>query len=70
MLDSIQNTFDEAERLKMYLRFQEILYDEMPEIYVIAPKGRIAIHKRFEGPTMAMYPGFLVNLFHLKESAN
>ncbi len=70
LLDSIQNTFDEAERLKMYLRFQEILYDEMPEIYVIAPKGRIAIHKRFEGPTMAMYPGFLVNLFHLKESAN
>ncbi len=66
LIDRIQSTFNDAERLKLYKELQAILFDEMPEIYMIAPKGRIAIHKRLEGPTMPMFPGFYVNLFKTK----
>lgn len=68
LIDRIQSTFDDGERLKLYKELQAILYDELPEIYILAPKGRIAVHKRLEGPTMPMFPGYYVNLFKTKDA--
>lgn len=63
LIDQIRITMDEEERNKMYLRFQEIVYEEQPCIFLIAPQERLAIHKRFEARPTLVRPGFVANEF-------
>jgi peptide/nickel transport system substrate-binding protein len=64
LLDEIRRTTDEAERNKLYMKLQEILYDEQPMIFQFAPLDRIVVHKRFEAIISRKAPG--VSLQHLK----
>ncbi|MBI3502588.1 MAG: hypothetical protein HY063_12425 [Bacteroidetes bacterium] len=59
VIDSIRTELNENKRAIMYKRFQKILYDEVPIIFLWAPTERIAIHKRFSNvyPSV-MRPGF------------
>lgn len=68
LIDKIRVTLDEGERTQMYKRFQEIVYDEQPYIFLFSPMERIAIHKRFEAKPSSLRPGFFVNEFKLKGS--
>lgn len=47
LIDSIKYTLDVDKRVQMAKRFQAVLYDEQPFIFLFAALRRNAIHKRF-----------------------
>lgn len=59
LIDVIQLTIDKTEREKLYLALQEIIYDEMPIVYLMAPTGRLAVSKKFELEVTSIFPGFI-----------
>jgi peptide/nickel transport system substrate-binding protein len=69
LIDDIRTTIDEAKRNEMYMRFQEIIGEEQPYIFLVAPKQCIAINKRFtDAPASSLRPGYWVRLFKLAEN--
>ncbi len=66
LIDEIRVTLDEEKRAGLYRKFQELVYEEQPCIFLIAPQERLAIHKRFEARPSVLRPGFFVNEFSLK----
>ncbi|MAF30707.1 MAG: peptide-binding protein [Magnetococcales bacterium] len=48
MMDKARGTFDQVERKKYLDRFQEILHDEQPYLFLYAPYSLIAVHKRIQ----------------------
>ena len=67
LIDEIIVTFDEETRRDMYMKMQEIIYDEATQIFLFAPQERLAIHKRFDAETMITIPGFNPRFFELTE---
>lgn len=66
LIDQIRVTLDEDERVDMYMRIQEMIYEEQPYIFLFSPRERIAIHKRFNTSITSLRPGYVVNDFQLK----
>ena len=59
LIDSIRIELNEPKRDAMNQRFQAILHEEVPYIFLSAPKEKIAIHKRFtNADASVMRPGF------------
>jgi peptide/nickel transport system substrate-binding protein len=59
LIDSIRVELDENKRAEMNKRFQVMLHEESPYVFLFAPTERIAIHKRFtNAETSAMRPGY------------
>jgi peptide/nickel transport system substrate-binding protein len=63
LIEQIRETLDREERNKLYLQFQEIIYEEQPCIFLFAPFERIAISKEFDAEASIRRPGFFVNTF-------
>ncbi|MEY3052438.1 MAG: hypothetical protein RLY31_2223 [Bacteroidota bacterium] len=57
LIDSIRQTTDETARNKLYLTFQEIIYDEQPMIFQFSPLDRIVVHQRFDAIISRKAPG-------------
>lgn len=68
LINRIQETLDDAERYKLYKELQAIIYDERPEIYIMTYSVRFAIHKRFDTPITAYFPGYFPNYMKLRAS--
>lgn len=68
LINRIQETLDDEERYKLYKELQAIIYDERPEIYLMTYSVRFAIHKRFETPITAYFPGYFPNYMKLRSS--
>ena len=66
LIDSIGLTLDPAARLPLYLRFQEMVYEDQPYIFLYTPLHRIAIHSRFSAKTHSLSPGYFPGSFQLK----
>jgi len=49
ILERYREEFDEAKRIELYRRFQEILYEEQPYTFLFAPKALAAWDLRFRG---------------------
>jgi peptide/nickel transport system substrate-binding protein len=49
LLEKGRRTFDEAERKRIYDRFQEILYDEQPYTFLYVPEATPIVAARFHG---------------------
>ncbi len=64
IIDEIRTTTDDARRKELYLKFQEVFYDEQPMVIQFAPLDRVVVHKRFDAIYTALSPG--VDLQHLK----
>jgi peptide/nickel transport system substrate-binding protein len=47
LIEQIRVTIDPEARRALYWRFQELWYEQLPMIMVMAPRERILIHKRF-----------------------
>ncbi|BDS12278.1 ABC transporter substrate-binding protein [Aureispira anguillae] len=68
MIEKIRRTMNEEERNEMYLKFQEVIAEEQPYIFLVAPKLCTAISKRFKNAeASALRPGYLVRLFQLAD---
>lgn len=67
MIDSIRVTTNDAARNRILDRFQHLVYDEQPYIFLYAVQRRMVAHRRFENT--AFYnekPGLLLSNFRLK----
>ncbi|MCB0681686.1 MAG: hypothetical protein KDC32_12325, partial [Saprospiraceae bacterium] len=56
-------------RDQLYREFQQIVYDEQPVIFLMAPQGRILVHKRFDSFTSVVNPGYFPELYPLQYEA-
>ena len=54
LIDDARVSFDHAERIRLYHRFQEIIHEEQPYLFLLAPKALMAVNKRIEG--VKIYP--------------
>jgi peptide/nickel transport system substrate-binding protein len=62
LIDSIRTEMDEAKRTAMIMRFQQLVYDEQPVIFIISTYRKIAVHKRLGNVNMYFErPGVLLN---------
>ena len=64
---AIRTTEDEAKRNALYIKAQEIIREEVPEIYLYAPLQRIVVSKRFDYVISANRPGYYEQMFKLKK---
>jgi peptide/nickel transport system substrate-binding protein len=67
LIDQIRNEINEAKRNELYKKFQTLIYDEQPAIFMFIRQERLAIHKRFSAPVFRRRPGFFANTFELKK---
>jgi len=61
ILTDIQLSTDDTKRNALYMRMQEILYDEQPLIYLVTPLSRTMAHKRLDFVSSAVSPGYYLN---------
>jgi peptide/nickel transport system substrate-binding protein len=57
IIDDIRNAPNEKTRNELYLKFQELLYEEQPLIFQFAPLEKLAVHKRFSATVTRKSPG-------------
>lgn len=68
LIDQIRVTLDPEARKELYLKVQEIIYEEQPYIFLFVPSELIAIHNRFDGTeTSPMRPGYREASFKLRK---
>jgi peptide/nickel transport system substrate-binding protein len=60
LIDEIKGELNEDKRNNLYRKFQEIIHDQSPYIFLYSPKERIAIAKKFTkgAETFIVRPGF------------
>jgi peptide/nickel transport system substrate-binding protein len=59
LIDDIRSELDEEKRNDLYRKFQVIVHDQAPYIFIWSPKEKIAISKRFTNTeTYIVRPGF------------
>lgn len=66
LIEKIRVTTDEKERASLYLKFQEMIYEEQPYIFLFYSTNPIAISKRFEAEVYDIRPGYFPSQFVLK----
>jgi peptide/nickel transport system substrate-binding protein len=67
LIEEINRTLDEERRNSLYYTLQKMIYDEQPMIFILAPQGRLAIHKRFDSFASVVSPGYFPQMYPLKE---
>lgn len=65
LIDSIRHELDESKRIAMSQRFQKMVYDEQPAIFLLSTYRKVAIHRRF-GNAAGYYEKPGVSLNNLK----
>ncbi|MCS6934527.1 MAG: ABC transporter substrate-binding protein [Chitinophagales bacterium] len=58
VIEELRSTLDENKRIELYKRFQKMLADEQPVVFMFYPKNRMAISKKFEVEPTMINPGF------------
>ncbi len=67
LIDAINTTIAEEERKVLVHRFQEVIHQEVPYIFLWTPQNRIAIHQRFTNLHISAYrAGYWVPGFQLQ----
>lgn len=68
LIEEINETMDETKRNELYLKFQKILYDEQPQIFLFAPNELIVVDKKFEPKLSKVAPGYYLPLFKMTKN--
>ncbi len=69
LIDSIRIELDETKRNEMNKRFQVMLYENVPVIFLYSPKETMAIHNRFtNAEPSVMRPGYWEAGFRVEEA--
>lgn len=67
LIDEIRVTLDKEKQRALYLRVQEIIYEEQPYVFLFVPAERIAINNRFDGTEVSpQRPGYRDASFKLR----
>ena len=64
----IRKETDESKRKQLYLKLQEVMYEEQPVIFLYSPTEKIVISKDINGSSTSKRPGYLANTFTSKVS--
>jgi ABC-type transport system substrate-binding protein len=71
LIDQLQIEQDQNKRTELYIKAQEILHEELPEVFLYTSQARFVFSKNYEyapySPT-AVRPGYLEQLFRLKRN--
>lgn len=68
LIEEINTTLDEEKRADLVRKFQVILHDEVPYLFLWTPQNRIVIHNRLDNGHISAYrPGFWTPGLRLKE---
>lgn len=66
LIEDIRSELDEAKRNDLYRKFQVVVHDQVPYIFIWSPQEKIAISKRFTNTeTFIVRPGFNEAAFKL-----
>ena len=63
LIEELRSTLDDDKRVELYKKFQQMLADEQPVVFMFYPKNRIAISKKFEVEPSMINPGFSLSEF-------
>lgn len=63
LINKIPETKDEEERIDLYKKIQEYIYNDQACIFLYAPEERIIINKNWKATATARRPGYLANTF-------
>lgn len=53
LLEEGRREFDRSKRLKIYHRVHELIFDDVPYVFLYYPEALTVVHKRFNGPEAA-----------------
>lgn len=67
LIDKIRVTEDIKDRLPMYIRSQEILHEEIPEVFLYATLTRMIASNKVDVKMTALRPGYLENTIKQKK---
>ncbi len=69
IIEEIRTRIDDGRRKELYKKFQEILYEDQPCIFLLAPSGRVVVSKRFDYEPSVRKPGVFENEFMLRDAS-
>lgn len=68
IIDDMRAEMDSDKRFKLYHQLQEAIHEDVPYIFLLAQKERIAIHKKFGNAyTSGIRPGYRPNGFQISK---
>lgn len=68
LIDSINTCMDEPKRIALSKRFQKLVYDEQPYIFMFTQTRRVIVNKKWDNLEIyTEYPGVLLNTLKLKD---
>ena len=71
VIEKIRNSMKQEVRNELYKELQAIIHKEVPYIFLLVQKERVAIHKRFgETKASGIKPGYWANGFQMMEMAS
>ena len=71
LIERINTTLDDEDRVKLVKLFQAVLHEEVPYIFLWSPQNRLAISNRFENTHPSGYrPGYYIPAFTLKNNSD
>ncbi len=65
LLEAIRSEPDDTKRNMLFIRLQELVHDELTEIYLFEPQQRVIVSKRFNSVVSANRPGYYEQFFRL-----
>jgi peptide/nickel transport system substrate-binding protein len=63
LIDDILATKDDAQRIELYKKIQQQIYDDQPVVFLYAPEERIIVSKKWASTATVKRPGYLANTF-------
>lgn len=66
LITAIRTTADETARNRLYVEAQQLLHDEVPEVYLYAPNMRCLAAKKFNYVLSPNRPNYYEHLFRIK----
>lgn len=66
LIKQIARSVDTKNLTPLYRRFQEIVHDEQPMVFLLSPASRLVVSKRFDYSTSLISPGVLFGAFEKK----
>lgn len=68
IIDDMRAEMDASKRFKLYHQLQEAIHEDVPYIFLLAQKERIAIHKKFDNAyASGIRPGYRANGFQVSK---
>jgi peptide/nickel transport system substrate-binding protein len=67
IIERIRTEMDPIKRYGFYLKFQELIYEEQPAVFLFASKDRILTSNRFDAEVVQRRPGYVDRWFKLRK---